>query len=105
MEKRSVTYLAIDDGRAQRLFGSPIRRVECAIKEKAEDGRKFGREMRRETVAAGTVPGDEVGQPRQQMPGSDSAAMCGDVTGREDLARGFHGRYPFASGGGPAALG
>lgn len=35
--------------------------------------------MRRGTVAAGTVPGDEVEQPRQQMPGSDVAAMCGDA--------------------------
>jgi hypothetical protein len=86
LEKRSVTYLAIHDGRAQRLLGSPIRRVECAIQEKAEDGRKFGREMRRGMVAAGTVPGDEVEQPRQQMPGSDVAAVCGDVTGREDRA-------------------
>jgi hypothetical protein len=105
LEKRSVTYLAIHDGRAQRLLGSPIRRVECAIQEKAEDGRKFGREMRRGTVAAGTVPGDEVEQPRQQMPVSDVAAMCGDVTGREDRACRVRPAAPFERGVATASSG
>jgi hypothetical protein len=44
-------HLAIDDDRTQRLFGAPVRGVERGIEERAEDGGKLRREMRREAVA------------------------------------------------------
>ena len=60
----------MDDGRTQRLLGSPIRGVEREIAEKAEDGRELRREMRREALAVGhdAGSGEEVQQPRHQMP-------------------------------------
>jgi hypothetical protein len=84
----STGHLAIDDDRPDRLLGSPVRGVEGKIEEKAEDGREFRRQMRREplTVRHGTGGGEQVQEPRHQMAACDSGAMHGDLTARDTIA-------------------
>lgn len=81
-------YLAIDDHWPDRLLGSPVRGVEGEIKEKAEDGREFRRQMRRKTVTVrhGTGSGEQVQEPSQQMAACDCGAMRGDLTARDTIA-------------------
>jgi hypothetical protein len=74
-------HLPIDDRRSKCLLSAPVRRIERRIKEKAEERRQFGGEMRRESVAVGqgTRRVKHVEQLGHEMTAGDGRAMRGDL--------------------------
>ena len=88
LDRFATGDLAIDDSRSDCLLRAPVRGIQREVKQEAEDSREFGREMRGESMAVRqrTGRGEEVGEPRHQMPTGDRGAVRGDVTGHDAIA-------------------
>ena len=74
------------------MLGPPVRGVEREIKEEAEECGQLRREMRGEAVAVrhGAGRGEEIQQPRQQMPACDRGAMRGEERVKTASGRAVH---------------
>lgn len=101
----AATDLAVDDGRAHRVFGSPAGRVDPGIPQEREHGREFQGEMIRKARRVGQSGRglDEPAEARQQVPARDGETLIGDRARIAPVAKREGVREHGLHAGGPGA--
>ena len=90
----AAAHFARNDGGPERVLGSPVRRIERRVEEKAEDRFVFGRQMDREAAGvsqAAGVPIEETAEAIHIAAAGDREPVVADDAARVPIARGEGG--------------
>ena len=85
-----ATDLAHDDGRSNRVLGSPVGRVDDGIPEEREEGRRFDRQMGDEALDGwngGSRAGEQVQRLFEQPAAGNGEPVRGHLAGRVAIAQ------------------